>query len=497
MSEDVINFPLESLHSGAWLRLQRLLKNHKGFSLIIAQYNDMIYRDKLIAFQQQQIAATCYQVSQKMSDFSSFENKLYQLGKQHAVLNVTGLDSCQAWQADFFQGLNYHREQIAEHCPATLIFWLSETALKTFAQQAADFWAWRAAVLDFSLLKTPELRKDLSKELDRGSASYAQRQARIKRISDYLKDQGGVQSHDASLLLERGRLYQNLGENAQALADLEQAQKLYQQVDNRRSEATCFVEIADIKVDQGDIETALKQLKKTLSVYDNLGDVRSKAVTMGKIADILQARGQLDDALKIRQTEQLPVYEKLGDVRSKAVTMGQIADILQARGQLDDALKIREHEELPVYEKLGDVRSKAVTERKIADILIARGELEQALVILQERCIPPMENIGAIADVAVFKGIIADILQARGQLDDALKIHEHEALPVYEKLGDVRSLLITRAQLAMLLWQMDARKNSQRVQELLCLALTDAQRLQIPEAEQIKTVLAQMGLSCD
>ncbi len=94
-------------------------------------------------------------------------------------------------------------------------------------------------------------------------------------------------------------------------------------------------------------------------------------------------------------------------------------------------------------------------------------------------------------------GQIADILQARGQLDEALNIRQTQQLPVYEKLGDVRSLLVGRAKLAMLLWQMDAAANAPRVQELLCLALTDARRLRIPEAGIIENILSQMGLSCD
>ncbi|HRJ54255.1 MAG TPA: hypothetical protein PLE99_15960, partial [Candidatus Thiothrix moscowensis] len=76
-------------------------------------------------------------------------------------------------------------------------------------------------------------------------------------------------------------------------------------------------------------------------------------------------------------------------------------------------------------------------------------------------------------------------------------IRQTQQLPVYEKLGDVRSLLVGRAKLAMLLWQMDAAANAPRVQELLCLALTDARRLRIPEAGIIENILSQMGLSCD
>jgi esterase/lipase superfamily enzyme len=127
--------------------------------------------------------------------------------------------------------------------------------------------------------------------------------------------------------------------------------------------------------------------------------------------------------------------------------MGKIADILQARGQLDEALKIRNEEQLPVYERLGDVRSLAVT-----------------------------------------MGRIADILQARGQLDEALRFRMEES-PVYEKLGATRDLLVARTEQAitrLLRGQDDDRGEASR---LLCLALHDAQRLQLPEAEQIEQLM--------
>ena len=56
-------------------------------------------------------------------------------------------------------------------------------------------------------------------------------------------------------------------------------------------------------------------------------------------------------------------------------------------------------------------------------------------------------------------------------------------------------LLANRANLAIQLWQMNSEKNASEVQELLCLALADAQRLQIPEAEKIEDILKQYGLS--
>ena len=177
-------------------------------------------------------------------------------------------------------------------------------------------------------------------------------------------------------------------------------------------------------------------------------DERGVALSAGMRADILQARGELDEALRIRREEELPVYEKLGDVRERAITQGQIADILQARGKLDEALRIRREESLPVYEKLGDVRSRAITQGKIANIL-----------------------------------------QARGKLDEALRIQREEELPVYEKLGLVRDLLIGRANLALLYLRRNREGDRQYAISLLYLALEQAEKLRIPEAEQIRLTL--------
>ncbi|WP_218068093.1 hypothetical protein, partial [Candidatus Thiosymbion oneisti] len=136
-------------------------------------------------------------------------------------------------------------------------------------------------------------------------------------------------------------------------------------------------------------------------------------------------------------------------------TQGKIADILQRRGQLDEALRIRTQEQLPVYERLGDVRSKAVTQGKIADIL-----------------------------------------QARGKLDEALRILTDEVLGAFERLGNVHGLLVCRANIALNLLARGRAEERAQANELLCLALTDARRLRIPEAQQIEEILRQLGMTC-
>jgi tetratricopeptide (TPR) repeat protein len=247
----------------------------------------------------------------------------------------------------------------------------------------------------------------------------------------------------------------------------------------------------------GQLDRALEAAQKKAELDERRCEERSAALARGAIADIFKIRGKLEEALKIRQEEQLPVYEKIGDVRERAVTLGKIADILQERGQLEEALHIRQKEELLVYERIDDIRERAVTLGKIADILQYRGQLDEALRIRQEEQLPVYEKIGDYRSRAITLGKIADIQRDRGQFDEALRIWQAEELPVYfEKIGDIRERLITWIYMARTYLKRAKDGDRERAAELLCKALPDAKRLQIPEADQIRSILVQNGLAC-
>jgi len=153
----------------------------------------------------------------------------------------------------------------------------------------------------------------------------------------------------------------------------------------------------------------------------------------------------------------------------------EIADYLQTRpepGHADGGLLL---EAARIYERLGEWDR-------------ALQAAEQALAIYRDN--------DDQRSTAVTQGQIADILQARGQLDEALRIRTEEQLPVYERLGDVRSILVCRTNIALTLLERGRAEERAQANELLCLALTDAERLRIPEARQIEAILQQFGMTC-
>ena len=174
------------------------------------------------------------------------------------------------------------------------------------------------------------------------------------------------------------------------------------------------------------------------------------------LAYVAHSSGDVDKALLAAQRKVTLDENNNNNEREATLAKGNIADILQARGQLDEALRIRQQEELPVYERLGDVRSIAITQGKITDIL-----------------------------------------QDRGQLDEALRIRTEDQLPVYERLGDLRSLLVGRTKLAILYCQRGADGDWAQANALLCWSWQAAQRMRIPEAEQIAAILQHFNMTCE
>jgi len=445
---------INGAHSGEFLRLLRLLKHSSGNQFVFIAFTSFTYRDQII---ERLNAIYPHSAQLEIADTtppSELIQQLAELGHQRGPIHLTGLEPWLRKQtsAAALGALNQRREYLAETIQTTLIFWLEQPTIATFASQAADLWAWRTAVLDFS--EAIPRRESIDQQtLFLGNAELEASEKRLSTIQTHIEQTSALSAADAALMLEASRIEKQRGNLDKALEYAESAKKLFKDHDHRREEAIASGQIADVLQERGQLDEALRiRQEEELPVYEKLGDVRERAITQGKIADVLQARGQLDEALRIRQEEELPVYEKLGDVRSRAVTLGQIADVLQARGQLDEALRIRQEEQLPVYEKLGDIRSRAVTLGKIANIFQARGQLDEALRIRQEEQLTVFEKLGDVRSRAITLGQIANVLQERGQLDEALALHE-ERLPIAEKMQDIDSIahiLYSRAHIRLL-----------------------------------------------
>ncbi len=487
---------LRSEHSGTFLRLQRLLNGRASFTLCFLTFSDSVYRDEVADFLGGRLKAlvrVAIEPEERIGTEVLFDR--LSADADSGPAQVMDLESWPDGFDNLLGRLNQRREALAERCPRPLLVWVLSSNLKKVATRAADLWAWRSGVFDFTLPLTG-VRTDRHQTHLGGPAMFTpDRQGRVDRLQKYLAKHSPSSPADVDLLLDLGDLQRSLGNVAEAESAYSRALKTVARLDDPRRRAITYGRIADIRQERGQLDEALRILtEEQLPVFEKLGDARQQAITQARIADVLQVRGQLDEALRIRTEEQLPVFERLGDIRSRAITQSRIADILQARGQLDEALRILTEEQLPVFEQLGDARSQAITQGQIADILQTRGQLDEALRLRTEEQLPVFEKLGDIRSRAIAQGEIADILRTRGQLDEALRILTEEQLPVFEKLGDVHALAITQGRIAGIMQERGQLDDALRIYEQQVLPTFEALNLPV-EIDRVRARIAALRAS--
>lgn len=330
MNIPVNHWQLNPAHSGAWLRLRKMLPRLKGFNLLIFQHNQPLYRDRMIAAMSADVSPSLVLDAKEYGSFVALEQALFQTTDTSKLIHIVNIESLSGEEKGLaFKGLNYHREQIAQRCLCTLAIWLPEPLVKQMALEAADFWAWREQVFDFGVPveAVPRWEADFHNVY---SVNKEKKQQRIDKLETYLKAQkSSISVASADMYHEIGNLYEEIGEPVNALKQLRHALTAFDYLDEKHAWARVLGDIASIKYKQGELQAALELLEqKVLPCFKELGDVKQQAETLGRMADILQARGQLDEALKIRQIEQLPVYEQLGDVRGMLVGRTKLAMLL-------------------------------------------------------------------------------------------------------------------------------------------------------------------------
>jgi tetratricopeptide (TPR) repeat protein len=346
--------------------------------------------------------------------------------------------------------LNVVRDRLKELVAGPLIVVLSARAEAAFGRMAPDLFDIRAATCEVEA-EQPADAGGMGPVRERPAVSAPAARRRVQSEEELRALEASAEPPPAAALADawlglaiaRDEAFDRVAAEAAA----QEAARLARAAGYGRAAHRALRILARAYVWAGRMDEAEATLREALGLAETGGDERGRALTLGQIADILEMRGELDEALRIRKDEELPVYERLGDVHSYAVTMSQIAHILYEHGELDEALRIQKEEVLPVYERLGVARERAIT-----------------------------------------MGQIADIRYMRGELDEALRIQKEEVLPTYERIGDVLSGVVGRFNLALTYLARGRPGDRAEASILLRLALQDAERMHVPEAEQIRAI---------
>ena len=278
---------LRSEHSGAFVRLQRMLEGRRSFALCFLTYSDSAYRDRVADFLAERLCArvrVTIDPDAAIGTEALFEK--LSADRRDRPAQLIGLERWPEGLDDLLARLNYRRGALAERCTRPLLVWIQSQHLRSVATRAADLWAWRSGTFDFTLPADTD---------------------------------AGIR------LLEALRIR------------TEEELPVYERLGDVRARAVAQGRIADILQARGELDKALRiRIEEELPVYERLGDVRACAIAQARIADILAARGRLDEALRIYEEDVLPALRTINNQKEIDWARGRIESLRSSRARSAD-----------------------------------------------------------------------------------------------------------------------------------------------------------------
>lgn len=386
-------------HSADFGRLRRLLQRPGHFQLVIAQFNDPRYRDDIIAAvsptDSGNTGGAAVWSLPEQPDLLALQTGLPERTRQVSALHLVGLDH---WLAvspgPVLQGFNERREGIAAGARLTIVLWLAPEQVRPFAEQAPDLWAWRAAVLDFSLEPQERLAIEWEPLRDRTLPDAATARRRLATIDAYLQNAPAIQS-TADLQLEAASLHYVLA----------------------------------------DWDGARRRTQDALSRYREMGNEWGAVAALDTIAELLETLGQLDGALRIRLEEQLPLVTDLGDRQEEVAALNRIGVILLKCGQSNRALRYL-HRALRLAREIGDRRGEGSILGDIGNACAYQGK-QQTAITFYEQALEVSRQIGDLRGQFYVLGNLGNAWATLGDQGKAIAFYE-QARESIDAIGDRR-----------------------------------------------------------
>jgi CHAT domain-containing protein/Flp pilus assembly protein TadD len=247
-----------------------------------------------------------------------------------------------------------------------------------------------------------------------------------------LWQQVGDKRGEATILNNIGLVYDSLGDKQQALKFYNQSLPLKRQVGDKGGEATTLNNIGSVYSDLGDKQQALKFYNQSLPLRRQVGDKAGEATTLSNIGSVYNSLGDKQQALKY-YNQSLPLSRQVGDKGGEATTLSNIGLVYSDLGDNQQALKYY-NQSLPLKRQVGDKGGEATTLNNIGAVYDALGEKQQALKYYNQS-LPLSRQVGDKGGEAVTLNNIGSVYDALGEKQQALKFY-NQSLPLWRQVGN-------------------------------------------------------------
>jgi CHAT domain-containing protein/Tfp pilus assembly protein PilF len=218
----------------------------------------------------------------------------------------------------------------------------------------------------------------------------------------------------------------------QAIGKLQEALKLWQQIDDKRSEAITLNNIGFVYYSLGENQEALKYYNQALPIRRAVEDREGEARTLNNIGLVYNSLGEKQEALKYFK-QALPIRRAVDDKKGEAITLNNIGGVYDSLGEKQEALKYY-NQALPILRAVGDRGVEATTLSNIGLVYNSLGEKQEALKYYNQ-ALPILREVRNTRVEATTLNNIGGVYNSLGEKQEALK-YFNQALAIRRAVGD-------------------------------------------------------------
>lgn len=252
---------------------------------------------------------------------------------------------------------------------------------------------------------------------------------------------------------ERGETQRKLGEVWQLVGKWKEAESAYQDAlalaaaaKDARAQAYCELALGQLRAQTAAPVEALALLERAQKVFENLRDQHGLSQTLQHVAVIHLQQGNYEQALAAHE-QQLTLTRGIGDLRGTVETYLGLGWVYTEQGDIDAALE-NLHEALEIATDINYQRGIIQAYNDIAGTYFVMGGLLKALDSLQ-RALETAAKIGYIQVIGIVASNSGEVYRLFGFPDQALACYQ-KALQIALELGDQISMVYSVANIANL-----------------------------------------------
>jgi tetratricopeptide (TPR) repeat protein len=264
----------------------------------------------------------------------------------------------------------------------------------------------------------------------RRTGAYPQAMALSEWLLGAVPNESGWASECLNIL---GICYATLGDTSKAIAFLQPALALDEQLGHIHSQASDLGNLGLCYRRLGDISKAIDFLQRALSLHEKLGHIEGQAANLGNLGICYQTLGDISKAIDFHQRA-LSLHEKLGRAEGQANQLGNLGICYRTLGDIRKAIDFHQRA-LALDEKLGRIHSQASEFGNLGICYRTLGDVQKA-IDFHQRSLTLHEKLDGIAGQASQLGNLGTCYATLGDIRKAIDFHQR-ALALDEKLGSI------------------------------------------------------------